>query len=188
MQNENSKSKKLFVKIVGVAAAVAVIFLGVTQMKPATFLGGVGEVGQKVERTSMRVVPSATTKTKGTSFYIDVVLRAGFESPKDVKAVVNYDKTLIYAMYVDTIPAAFSGISQHYTLNDGQIIISGTLPEGSVAKGQDIVIGKIYFRALQNIGESPLTFDQNTSFVTGYEGTPNILGALENGTISITFK
>lgn len=185
---ENSMKKKLFVRIVGVAASLAVIFLGVTQARPITFLGSLAY--ENTSLSALRVDPEHIVQAKGGAFSADIVLHIGKNVPKDILATFSYDNDLLDVSYIDMTRTSFLGSEKSIVSETGSIQLSGTWKEGAVSSGQDVVVARIYFRALQNIGVSELIFDtsdQNTQ-VTSFDGSGNILGSIKNGKITLLIQ
>lgn len=191
MENENPKAKKYFIRFVGIAAAAAIVFLGVTGAKPTTFLGGVDQnnvVVSSSRLSTLKISPTATTATKGQSFSVNVVLHVGQQMPQDLDIKISYDKNVVLPVYVDTLSAAFTGVLQHYSINqDGSVRISGALSGADLHEGQDLVVGKMYVRALQNIGATKLVIEKNGSKVLDNEGN-NLLGETGDAQVTVTIQ
>jgi hypothetical protein len=186
MEQENPKVKKVFTNIVGVAAACAIIFLGVTGLKPATFLGGVAEKNGE-ELSSLKISPSVVRVEKGGAFSVDIILHVGDEVPKDTHVVVQYDSDSLIASYVNTVAASFDGIEKHYRLGSDSVEITGTFLDGNFKKGDNVTIGKIYFRTLQNIGSSHISFDEQASSVMS-PTNQSILGDVQDASVNIAVE
>ncbi len=196
MKNENPKVNKVFVRIVGVAAAVAIIFLGVTGIRPTTFLGSLDHQNVSAP-ASLKIAPATIVQAKGRAFSADVVLTPGKGAPKDLRITIDYDKDLMQPLYVDTDPAGFILGSSSTTIENGKIRIRGTFANGAsgvvdsgIETGKEKVLAHIYFQAKQNIGTSRLSLEHADagSSLTAYDEAGNILGVTEDAKVTVTIQ